>query len=160
MTFRQVNNKMGSYTGNQSKCRADRIRSVYGCEYAGGYTGFMETANTAETGSIELLGGLISVIDILTLLGAVYPTEKNTEVYGPLSNLDVDTWNKWIDYVGKYGGHGIELLTEGKILEKDKDGNIKNSEQLQNELDEKLKGYIYILNSFRTCLCRLLKFQD
>ena len=100
---------VGNYIGIQSECRADRIRSVYGYEYAGGYTGFMETADTDETGGISLLGGLLQVNNLLTLFSTVYPTERNTAVYGPLSNLDVDTWNMWIDYVGKYGQHGIEL---------------------------------------------------
>ena len=38
-----------------------RIRSVYGAEFAGGFTGLMEAADTAETGSLGLLWGLIKV---------------------------------------------------------------------------------------------------
>ena len=130
----QTNNaNVGSYQGPQSECRADRIRSVYGFEYAGGFTGFMETADTSDTGNLSLLGNLIKVNSILSVLSMVYPTEKNTAVYGPLSNLDVDTWNMWIDYVGKYGQHGIELLKEGKA-------------KTQAELDSKLSKYIYGYN--------------
>ncbi len=131
--IQQINtnhNTEGRYEGEKHECRADRIRSVYGYEYAGGFTGFMETADTAETGGISLLGGLLNVSNLLTLFSVVYPTERNTAVYGPLSNLDLDTWNKWIDYVGKYGKHGIELLKEGKA-------------KTQEELDSKLSKYIY-----------------
>ncbi len=142
--IQQINtghNTEGRYIGVKSECRADRIRSVYGYEYAGGFTGFMENADTADTGNISLLGGLIQANNILNALSAVYPTEENTAVYGPLSNLDVDTWNMWIDYVGKYGEHGMELLKVGKISKQN-----KTPEQIQNELDAKLKKYIYGYN--------------
>ena len=40
--------KTEPYTGPTSLCKAERIRSVYGAEYAGGYTGFLEAADTAQ----------------------------------------------------------------------------------------------------------------
>ena len=52
-------NTGGKYNGPQRVAYAARIRSVYGAEIAGGYTGFMEAADTAEGGSLSLLGGLI-----------------------------------------------------------------------------------------------------
>ena len=52
-------NTDGKYNGPQRVAYAARIRSVYGAEIAGGYTGFMEAADTAEGGSLSLLGGLI-----------------------------------------------------------------------------------------------------
>src|SRR5699024_3153582 len=80
-----------TYTGPTSLCQAVRIRTVYGTEYAGGYTGFMETADMAETGNLSLLGGLIQVSDPLSVLQIVYPIQTNTAVYGPLADLDVET---------------------------------------------------------------------
>lgn len=98
--------KGAAYTGTVRECAAYRIRSVYGTEYAGGYTGLMRCANVADTGSLKVLFGLIKLDNPLTLLQAVYPTEKNTAVYGPLRGLDTDTWNKWVGAVGSYGSYG------------------------------------------------------
>ena len=122
-----------AYNGPMSLCKAERIRSVYGHEYAGGYTGLMEPADTAKVGGLKVLGGLISVNNILGALGVIYPVQTNTAVYGPLAGLDVQTWNDWVEYVGKYGGYGYELAKAGKV----------NS---QAELDEKLANYIYGYN--------------
>ncbi len=127
------NPQIGSYTGEKHIAAAWRIRSVYGYEYAGGFTGYMESADTAETGSIKLLGGIISVNNVLSALSAVYPTEENTAVYGPLRNMDVDTWNAWVTYVGKYGGYGAELAQNGTV-------------STQEELNGKLSKYIYGCN--------------
>ncbi len=123
----------GNYIGEKHPATAWRIRSVYGYEYAGGFTGYMESADTADTGSIKLLGGLIKLDNVLTALSAVYPTEEHTAVYGPLSNLDVDTWNGWVQYVGKYGGYGAELAQSG-------------SATTQDALDSKLSKYVYGCN--------------
>lgn len=118
------------YPGPTSVCKADRIRSVYGAEYAGGYTGFMEAADTASVGGLNVLNGLISVSNILGALSVVYPTQENTAVYGPLANLDYQTWNAWMEYVGQYGGYGYELAQTGAVSS-------------QAELNAKLAGYIY-----------------
>ena len=123
-------NTEGSYTGEQHICTAWRIRSVYGYEYAGGFTGYMESADTASTGNISLLGGLIKLDNLLGALSAVYPTEKNTAVYGPLRNLDVDTWNSWVAHIGIYGSYGDELAVDGTV-------------ETQEQLDIKLTKYIY-----------------
>lgn len=122
-----------AYNGPMSLCKAERIRSVYGYEYAGGYTGLMEPADTAKVGGLEVLGGLISVNNILGALGVIYPVQTNTAVYGPLAGLDKDTWNSWVEYVGKYGGYGYELAQTGKV-------------DSQAELDAKLADYIYGYN--------------
>ena len=122
-----------TYAGPMSLCKAERIRSVYGHEYAGGYTGLMEPADTAKVGGLEVLGGLISVNNILGALGVIYPVQTNTAVYGPLAGLDVQTWNDWVEYVGKYGGYGYELAQTGKV-------------KSQAELDAKLADYIYGYN--------------
>lgn len=121
------------YTGTTSLCKAERIRSVYGREYAGGFTGFMEAADTAGMGGLSILGGLISVDNILGALSIVYPIQENTAVYGPLANLDVETWNSWAEYVGQYGGYGFELAQSGKVND-------------QDELNAKLADYIYGFN--------------
>lgn len=122
-----------AYNGPMSLCKAERIRSVYGYEYAGGYTGLMEPADTAKVGGLEVLKGLISVNNILGALGVIYPVQTNTAVYGPLAGLDKDTWNSWVEYVGKYGGYGYELAQTGKV-------------DSQAELDAKLADYIYGYN--------------
>ena len=109
-----------NYTGPISTCKAVRIRSVYGEEIAGGFTGLMESADTAKAGSLSLLWGLVKVDNILGALSVVYPTEKNTAVYGPLALMDVDTWNSWVEYVGKYGGYGSDLAQNGKVDSPDK----------------------------------------
>jgi len=122
-----------TYNGPMSLCKAERIRSVYGHEYAGGYTGLMEPADTAKVGGLKVLGGLISVNNILGALGVIYPVQTNTAVYGPLAGLDVETWNSWVQYVGKYGGYGYELAKAGTVTS-------------QEELETKLADYIYGYN--------------
>ena len=91
------------------ECAAVRIRSVYGGEFAGGFTGLMETADLAGTGNLKLLFGLLETSNVLSLLGAVYPTETNTAVYGPLRKMDIDTWNKWAAAVGSNGVYGDQF---------------------------------------------------
>ena len=122
--------KGSEYTGTVRECAAYRIRSVYGTEYAGGYTGLMRCANVADTGSLKVLFGLIKLDNPLTLLQAVYPTEKNTAVYGPLRGLDTDTWNKWVGAVGSYGSYGNKLQALGEVND-------------QEQLDEIISQYAY-----------------
>lgn len=119
-----------TYTGPTSLCKAVRICTVFGSEYAGGYTGFMESADMADAGTVSLLGGLIQADNILSALQAVYPMQENTAVYGPLADLDVDTWNSWVEFVGAGGGYGFELAQAGKV-------------DRQEDLNAKLANYIY-----------------
>ena len=121
------------YTGPTGTCKAVRIRSVYGEEIAGGFTGLMESADTASTGNLSLLWGLVKVDNILGALSVVYPTEENTAVYGPLALMDSKTWNDWVEFVGKKGGYGSDLAKNGKV----------NS---QDELDTIIGKYIYGYN--------------
>lgn len=121
-----------AYTGTVRECAAYRIRSVYGTEYAGGYTGLMRCANVADTGSLKVLFGLIKLDNPLTLLQAVYPTERNTAVYGPLRGLDTDTWNKWVGAVGSYGSYGNKLQALGKVT---------NQDQLNEIISQYAYGY-------------------
>ena len=121
------------YTGPTSICKAVRIRSVYGEEIAGGFTGLMESADTASTGNLSLLWGLVKVDNILGALSVVYPTEENTAVYGPLALMDYETWNKWVEFVGKYGGYGSDLVEHGKVKD-------------QAELDAIIHKYAYGYN--------------
>ena len=121
------------YTEPTSTCKAVRIRSVYGKEIAGGFTGLMESADTASTGNLSLLWGLVKVDNILGALSVVYPTEENTAVYGPLAQMDYETWNKWVEFVGKKGGYGSDLAANGTV----------NS---QEELDKMIGKYAYGYN--------------
>ena len=121
------------YIGSTSLCEALRIRSVYGQEIAGGFTGLMESADTASTGSLSLLWGLVKVDNLLSALSVVYPTQKNTAVYGPLAQMDYENWNKWVDFVGIKGGYGSDLATLGHVNN-------------QSELDKILGQYIYGYN--------------
>ena len=121
------------YTEPTSTCKAVRIRSVYGKEIAGGFTGFIESADTASTGNLSLLWGLVKVDNILGALSVVYPTEENTAVYGPLALMDSKTWNDWVEFVGKKGGYGSDLAANGTV----------NS---QEELDKMIGKYAYGYN--------------
>lgn len=100
---------LGNAAEGGKECAAVRIRSVYGGEFAGGFTGLMETADLAGTGNLKLLFGLLETSNVLSLLGAVYPTETNTAVYGPLRKVDMDTWNKWAEAVGSNGVYGDQF---------------------------------------------------
>ena len=121
------------YTGPTSTCKAVRIRSVYGEEIAGGFTGLMESADTASTGNLSLLWGLVKVDNILGALSVVYPTEENTAVYGPLALMDYKTWNDWVEFVGKKGGYGSDLAANGTVNN-------------QEELDKMIGKYAYGYN--------------
>lgn len=93
----------------------------------------MESADTASTGNLSLLWGLVKVDNILGALSVVYPTEENTAVYGPLALMDYETWNKWVEFVGKYGGYGSDLADHGKVKD-------------QAELDAIIHKYAYGYN--------------
>lgn len=118
------------YTGEQRVCGAVRIRSVYGTEYSGGYTGLMQCANVADTGNLSVLFGAIKLSNPLSVLQAVYPTETNTAVYGPLRKLDVNTWNSWVTHVGSYGSYGNQLQALGPVTD-------------QKTLNEYIEKYAY-----------------
>ena len=122
-----------NYTGPISTCKAVRIRSVYGEEIAGGFTGLMESADTASAGSLSLLWDLVKVDNILGALSVVYPTEENTAVYGPLALVDLNTWNSWVEHVGKYSGYGSDLAQIGKV-------------ESQEKLNEIIGQYVYGYN--------------
>ena len=125
----QIKGNDGEDSTIAKECAVIRIRSVYGTEYAGGYTGLMESANVADTGSISLLYDLIKLDNPLTAVQAIYATEENTAVYGPLTYVDVNDWNGWVTYVGSKGPYADEFA--GKTFDD------------QIELDEFLKDYAY-----------------
>ena len=125
-------NHGGRISGINRECAVIRLRSVYGGEFAGGFTGLMENAAVADAGNLELLFGLVSADNILGLLQAVYPTETNTAVYGPLRNVDLDTWNAWATAVGANGVYGYQFPAEP----------IESEE----ELAEYIKNYAYGYN--------------
>lgn len=125
----QIKGNDGEDSTIAKECAVIRIRSVYGTEYAGGYTGLMESANVADTGSLKLLYGLIKLDNPLTAVQAIYATEENTAVYAPLTYVDVNDWNGWVTYVGSKGPYAEEFA--GKTFDK------------QSQLDEFLKDYTY-----------------
>lgn len=98
-----------TYSGSQRECAAIRIRSVYGAEYAGGFAGLAEPGSTASTGGLSLLGGLVNASNLLSALETAYPTIKRAAVYGPLEQVDEETWDAWVQYVGSYGGFYPEI---------------------------------------------------
>ncbi|NEG72306.1 cell surface protein [Bifidobacterium ramosum] len=129
----------GKYSGPQKVAYAARIRSVYGQEIAGGYTGLMEPGSTAETGSIGLLKGLIKIDNLAGVLAVVYPTEQHTKVTGPLRNASIDQWNTWVNNIGKYSAYGKEFTDIAK--------NVKNKTiTTQEDLDAYLNGYVFGFN--------------
>ena len=109
-----------------------RIRSVYGQDYAGGFTGLAEAANTADTGNLEILGGIIKLDNPLSVAQAVYAVEENTAVYGPLSHMNVDTWNAWVTGVGAKGPYGEEFANQ-----------TFEGDDAQSQLDTFLADYTY-----------------
>ena len=117
--------------GEKKEASAIRIRSVYGGESAGGFSGVTESANVAETGNIKILEGLLKVSNPAAILNAVYPTETNTSVYGPLRKVDLETWNKWVEYVGSDGVYGTTFTTE----------EAKTEEELNKLIKEYAYGY-------------------
>lgn len=86
-----------------------RLRSVYGTEFAGGFSGRMECANVADTGSIHILYGLVQATNPIQALSAVYPIQRATGIYGPLRQLNVEEWNDWVDAVGVNGAYGNQI---------------------------------------------------
>lgn len=122
--------KNKEYTGEKHTAEARRIRAVTGAEFAGGFDGLMEAADTAKTGGLSLLDGLVKTGNALGVLQAVYPTEETTQTTGPLRGLDPDTWNAWVKKVGQYGGYGEELAVKGPVRD-------------QEALDKLLDGYAY-----------------
>nr|WP_236036770.1 cell surface protein [Bifidobacterium simiiventris] len=123
----------------QHEAYAARIRSVYGHELAGGFTGFMEAADTADAGTISVLGGLVKAAGIVSALQLVYPTEEHTRVTGPLRNVSLDQWQTWVDNIGKYGAYGKEFTDVTKA------GKAKAFAD-QTALDEFLNGYVFGFN--------------
>lgn len=139
---RAENGSAGGYAGHslggQIKGSADqksailRIRSVYGQNYAGGFTGLAEAANTADTGNLKILDGIIELDNPLSAIQAVYAEEENTAVYGPLSHMNVDTWNAWVTGVGAKGPYGEEFADQ-----------TFEGDDAQSQLDEFLADYTY-----------------
>lgn len=91
----------GESTDNPAK--AERIRSVYGYEYAGGFTGYLHNADLVDTGSISVLFDLIQINNPLSAIQAVYATETNTSVTGPLRGLSYERFEQWYNAVGIKG---------------------------------------------------------
>ena len=108
-SWKKENDTSNHYTGTQRAAAAERIRSVYGAEFAGGYTGLLEPADTASTGNLSLLFGLVEANNLLGALEVTYPTQENTEVTGPLRGMDFKSWNAWAEHVGAMGGYGPQI---------------------------------------------------
>lgn len=134
-SWKKENDASNHYTGTQRTAAAERIRSVYGAEFAGGYTGLLEPADTASTGNLSLLFGLVEVNNLLGALEVTYPTQENTEVTGPLRGMDFQSWNAWAEHVGSQGGYGPQIG--------DSASNVFGS---QEEFDNFVAAYIYGTN--------------
>lgn len=135
--WKEENDTSNHYTGTveagtKRRAVAERIRSVYGAEIAGGYTGLLEPADTAEAGSLSLLFGLVKAENLLGALEASYPTQENSEVTGPLRGISLDSWNDWVAHVGSQGGYGAEFA--GKTF------------TTQEALDAFIAGYVFGTN--------------
>lgn len=122
----------------QKTAAAIRIRSVEGEEFAGGFTGLMEAANVAETGNLKLLWGLVNADNLLQAVSAVYPTEENTKVTGPLDSMSLDVWNGWVNAVGSNGAYG-DIFEETK--------NFETEEALNEFLADYVYGYTVKANA-------------
>ncbi len=127
-----------NYSGDKRDCDAVRIRSVYGAEYAGGYVGLMEAGSTAKSGNLSLLGGIISADNLLEALDAVYPTIENANVFGPLEEMDLETWNKWLTYVAAKGSAAPEANELSSLIAL---GTFDNEDQLREAFSQFTYGY-------------------
>lgn len=134
-SWKKENDGSNHYTGTQRVAAAERIRSVYGAEFAGGFTGLLEPADTASTGNLSLLFGLVEVNNLLGALEVAYPTQENTEVTGPLRGMSYESWNAWAEHVGSQGGYGPQI-----------DAAANNSFASQEEFDNFVASYIYGTN--------------
>lgn len=123
----------GQIEGKTRECKVDRLRSVFGSEYAGGFSGWSEGANVADTGSLNVLFGLIKANNPLQLAEAVYPVERNTRVYGPLRNMTYEQWNSWANAIGKGGAYGEQLQSWLN----------KSEEEKKQIYETKIKNYAY-----------------
>lgn len=134
-SWKKENDGSNHYMGARRVAAAERIRSVYGAEFAGGFTGLLEPADTASTGNLSLLFGLVEVNNLLGALEVTYPTQENTEVTGPLRGMPFESWNAWAEHVGSQGGYGPQI---GDVANK-----VLGS---QEEFDNFVSSYIYGTN--------------
>lgn len=134
-SWKKENDASNHYAGTQRVAAAERIRSVYGAEFAGGYTGLLEPADTASTGNLSLLFGLVEANNLLGALEVTYPTQESTEVTGPLRGMDFKSWNAWAEHVGATGGYGPQI-----------DGAANKSFATQEEFDKFIASYVYGTN--------------
>ena len=134
-SWKKENDASNHYAGTQRVAAAERIRSVYGTEFAGGYTGLLEPADTASTGNLSLLFGLVEANNLLGALEVTYPTQESTEVTGPLRGMDFKSWNAWAEHVGATGGYGPQI-----------DGAANKSFATQEEFDKFIASYVYGTN--------------
>lgn len=131
-SWKKENDGSNHYAGTQRKASAERIRSVYGAEFAGGFTGLLEPADTASAGNLSLLFGLVEVNNLLGALEVTYPTQENTEVTGPLRGMDFESWNAWAEHVGATGGYGPQI-----------GGTANKTFATQEEFDKFIASYVY-----------------
>ena len=134
-----IGNETDESKGKGAKTAAAiRIRSVEGNEFAGGFTGLMETANAVDTGNLEILWGLIQAASPLQAVSAVYPTEENTKVTGPLDSMTVDLWTKWYNSIGKNSTYASEFADINE-----KFSSLSEGEKTDQKLNELLQKYVY-----------------
>lgn len=100
---------------DQKTATTHRVREVVGVEFAGGFTGLMESANLVDSGSLKLLpteeGGAVVELSVpVSALEVVYAIQTNTQTTGPLRGLDEDTWKAWVAAVGSSGVYGEKLV--------------------------------------------------
>lgn len=134
-SWKKENDGSNHYAGAQRVAAAERIRSVYGAEFAGGFTGLLEPADTASTGNLNLLFGLVEVNNLLGALEVTYPTQENTEVTGPLRGIDPNSWKEWAEHVGSQGGYGPQIS-----------GAANKTFATQEEFDNFVASYVYGTN--------------
>ncbi|MEF2856157.1 MAG: Cna B-type domain-containing protein [Collinsella intestinalis] len=133
--WKKQNDGSNHYSGEKRDAAAERIRSVYGAEFAGGFTGLLEPADTAKGGNLSLLFGLVEVNNLLGALEVAYPTQEHTEVTGPLRGMDFNSWNEWAKHVGSQGGYGPQI-----------GGAADQTFPSQQEFDKFIASYIYGTN--------------
>ena len=133
----QANDSNAENADENQDCEIVRLRSVYGGNYAGGYTGLMENGALAKAGGLELLGGVININNLLSVGGTIYATQKHTGITGPLRKLSVEEWNKWVDAIGQYSTNY--------------QGNLPTTVESEDQLEAMIEKYAY---GFRVATAR------
>lgn len=104
--------------------------------YASGFVAISKTGGLADVADDNSIKSLIEANGLVNAVGYLIPKYTNCTVSfvnggsvtadvaggfaADFQSGTVDTWNSWVEYVGKYGGYGSDLAQNGKVDSPDK----------------------------------------